>query len=131
MQFYRPGAVAAPGLHCTRIIAFRFCVAAADRYNSCYAGIAQDGFPAGIVPGNESKIRKRSRYRFFFFLSLFIFRLYFLFRLIGFLTHVHAGNGFRDRLGLIGIYADADGHIDTMCLGVGHVRPFFTNDRLG
>ena len=132
LELYSLVAAAAFGLYRALIVAFRFRVAEANGGKQAYARIADDGPAAGIVLGNEGQIGSCRGFLFSLGSTVGICLLHFLFRcLVGFRAHIDAGRSLGDGLGLVGRHPGSDSHTGTVGLGMGHVRPFFADDRLG
>ena len=126
----RIGVGPAFGRHQALVVAGSLGVAGTDGNAQPDRGVTQDGPAAGIILSNQGQVRIRSRNSLFRFLPLFVFYFFFLFRLIGYVAHVHAGRGFRDSLGLVGRNAD-HGAADAMGFGMGHISSFLADDRPG
>ena len=130
MQFYRPVTVSAGSRYLTFVIAVRFGVAGADGDSQAYRSIAHNRSAAGIILADEGKAGIGSLYRPFFFCPLLVFNFFFLFCLVGFPAHRHAGCRFGDSLRFIGIYPNHC-YIDAVGFGMGHIRSLFADNRPG
>ena len=132
MQFNSPVAVrSAFSRNQALVVAVSPGVTGTDGSGQAYRGITHIRFATGIILRNQGKVRIRSLYCFFLFFSLFVFYLFFLFCLICLLTHRDTGCRFCNSLCFVGSYAKAKRYIGAMGFGVGHIRPFFADNRLG